>query len=406
MGRRGKRGLGTAYEDTSGNRKKKWAAERWLRLPNGQKVRVRVRAESQTAAIELLDARIAEVTKAGLATSAGTLNDMLDRWLTWLKPTLRASSFLDYEAAMRLYVRDAIGPLQAKRITTNHISDVIADIMGRGHMATAHKVKRLLSQAFIWAVKRGLVTSNPVAGLDSLRRPQRDPEAWTPQQLDRFLRAAAGHPYYALYYTAASTSMRKGELLALRWTEVQGDSILVKRTTSKGAPGGVTEGAKTSEGVRRVPISRGLARVLAEQRVAAAGSPLVFPGRGGMISGSSVSKHMRRIIEIAKVPSIRFHDLRKTSASLLARSGVPPAVIQARLGHANPELALKVYTKVFEEDARRATVELGGHRGGLPPERRYTGRNASAVGPKARRSDGRGFSRRTRKRRKGRAPVS
>lgn len=388
-GKRGAKGLGTVYKEAG--RRTRWVGERWVRLADGTRRRVRVRAVTQDAAIEALEAAVAKARRETRATSGATLNRMLDDWLAWVKPTLRTSSYLDYESTMRLYVRDEIGALPLARVGPEDISMVLAEVQDRGHMATAHKVRRLLSQAFLWAVRRGRVAANPVARVEPVKRRKPPVEAWTPTEAAAFLRAAHNDPLYPLFYAAMSTGMRKGELLALRWEDVQGDVILVRRTVSKGAPGGVADGAKTMEGTRRVPISPDLRAVLETHRATtrASKSHLVFPNRrGGLLSGSHVSKRMRDLAETAGVPRVRFHDLRKTSASLLARSGVPPAVIQARLGHSSPDLALRVYTRVFEEDANRAILDLtalpGGNRGGLPTERTYTRTVARRKRPKAR----------------------
>lgn len=355
---------------------------------------MRARGATQDAAVDALGVAIERAKREATTTHAGSLDEMLDRWLAWLRPTLRASSFADYEAAMRLYVRPDLGALRIARVTTTAVGEVIERIMARGHITTADKVRRLLGQAFRWGMRRGYAAANPVDGLDPVRRRRPDVEAWTAAQLAAFLQAARGSRYFALFYAAASTSMRKGELLALRWSDVEGDTIHVRRTMSKGAPGGIADGAKTKDGHRRVPVSADLARVLAEQRRATRGSALVFPSRsGGPLSGSNVNRRMRDIAQAAGVPVVRFHDIRKTSASLLARAGVSPAVIQARLGHASPALALRVYTRVFEEDSRRAVLDLGGLRGGLPTARRRTLPNAGRGRVKGGKRAGRGRSR-------------
>lgn len=372
--KRGARGRGTIYKDEKRNR---WVGERWVTLADGARKRVRVRAPTQGEAITALDEAVKRARKETLATSGQTLNRMLDEWLKAVARSVRESTRLDYERTMQLYVRDAIGALPAARIQPEHIEEEVLDpLLDREVLATAHKVKRLLSQAFIWGQRRRWVIENPVALLDPLPRPRPDVDAWTASEVERFLRAARGHELYALYYTALSTGLRKGELLALRWSEIRDGMIRVRRTTSRGAEGGVVNTAKTAEGVRAVPVSPDLAAVLATHRERAPKSPLglVFPSSrtGALLSGSHANREMKALIEKAGVPMIRFHELRKTTTSLMARAGIPPKVIQERLGHATPDLALKIYTKVFEEDARRAVIDLGGAGGiggGLPTRR-------------------------------------
>lgn len=377
-GPRSARGLGSVHWD---EQRKRWTAERWVRLADGTKKRVRARDADQATAIEKLEEKVKLAELETLETSATTLNRLLDDWLADLKPTLTASTYNDYRDTMRLHVRPHIGGLLAGRVTADDIRGVLSRLMTRDPpaIATAHKVRTQLSQVFIWGYKRDRVPGNPVAKVDAIRRRQKPARAWTADEAAAFLKACEGDPLYALFYTAIATGMRKGELLALMWTDISRDEIHVQRTISKGAAGGVKEGAKTIEGNRRIPISPALARVLDAQRTVAAAShtpELVFPSTTrGRLSGSHVSKRMRAIALAAKVKPLRFHDIRKTTASLWARAGVPPAVIQALLGHATPDLALRVYTAVYAEDLKRAALDLttlGGQSGGLPSARDHT----------------------------------
>lgn len=383
--RRGAKGRGTVHKDAE---RGVWVGERWVTLADGVRKRVRVRRKTQLEAVAALDEAVKRAKRETSATSGQTLNRMLDEWLAATKRSVKESTYLDYSQAMRMYVRDDLGALPATRVQAEHIDEVLDALLQRGHVATAHKVKRLLSQAFIWGMRRRRVTDNPVALLDPLPRPRPEIDAWTLEEVQRFLQAARGHELFALYYTAISTGLRKGELLALRWSDMREDMITVRRTVSKGAEGGVSDTAKTPQGTRSVPVSPDLRAVLREHRRSTAKTPtgLVFPSTvtGGLISGSHVSKQFRELIAAAGVRVIRFHELRKTTSSLLARAGVPPKVIQERLGHATPDLALKVYTKVYEEDARRAVIDLGGTFGGLPTARRCTGKVRYGVGVKAR----------------------
>lgn len=375
-GPRSARGLGSVHWDAD---RRRWTAERWVRLADGTKKRVRARDADQTRAIEKLEAKVKLAALETRETAATTLNRLLDDWLADIKPTITASSHNDYRDTMTLHVRPHIGGLLAGRVTAEDVRDVIAKLLRRDPpaIATAHKVRRLLSQAFIWGVKRDRVPGNPVQKVDAIRRPQRPPQAWTREEAAAFLDAAAGDPLHALFYTALATGMRKGELLALRWEDVTAREVIVRRTVSKGADGGVREAAKTLQGNRRIPISAALRAVLERQRAVSAAShtpELVFvSSKRGHLSGRHVSGRLHELAAKAGVPDLRFHDLRKTTASLWAREGVPPAVIQVLLGHATPDLALRVYTRVYAEDLARAALDLaGGHPGGLPVARDHT----------------------------------
>lgn len=375
------KGLGSVYTDPDTSRKARAVAERTIRLPDGTRKRLRARAELQEDAIRLLNEKIAKAMDATPLGAILTVDQLLARWLAHKKPTVRTSTYEAYRADVEQYTAPIIGPLPAQRLEPSDVQAVLDPLLAKGHVRTAHRVWRTLKQAFRWSVRMRLVKVSPVDAVDPIRRPERRVRAWTTTETVRFLHAASGTKYHALYYTALSTGLRKGELLALEWRDVREGMIHVERTVSRGAAGGVAVGAKTPEGQRAVPIAPDLADILIAQRARAGRSRLVFPGRGGaLLSGSAVSKELRRLEDAAGVPRITFHELRKTSASLLMRSGASAKQVQRRLGHATPNLAMQVYLTVSAEDDARMVLDLaglgasptGGKSGGVATKRGYT----------------------------------
>ena len=393
-----RKGLGTVYKDSDPRRKARFVAEKTVRLPDGRRKRVRARAERESEAIDLLERKIRAEIAAAPAGKSLTLEAFLRLWLAHKKPTVRASTLHDYTRDVERYVSPDLGPIPLSKVNARMIQALLSDILARGHVTTADKVRRLLRQAFGWALRMEYVNENPMLRIEPIRKGRPNRGAWTPQQLVAFLRAAKGSAYFPIFYAAVSTGMRKGELLALEWRDIQDGMILVRRTVSRAAKDGVAE-PKTPDGYRRVPLSADLAAVLAKARK---GSDLVFPSRTGhRISGTNLTRALRRIAVAAGVPVIRFHDLRRTSASLLARANVPPSAIQARLGHSTPTLAMQVYTDVYEEDARRAVVDLGllsgGNSGGVASKRHHTLLGVWHRSPRAGLRVGRVLSRRARR---------
>lgn len=197
---------------------------------------------------------------------------------------------------------------------------------------------------------------------------------WNEEEARRFLEAAKGSRYYALFYLALATGMRSGELLALTWNDVDlaAGMVAVRRTlagVSDGAP--VWQDPKTPAARRRIPIDPAAVEVLrqhrrrqAEERLKAGPAwqdhGLVFCTRSGRpVIYTNLYYLMRGIAKRAGVPPIRFHDLRHTHATILLRQGVHPKVVAERLGHSRVAVTLDTYSHVLPDTQAEAARVIG-----------------------------------------------
>jgi integrase len=189
--------------------------------------------------------------------------------------------------------------------------------------------------------------------------PRIEQSSWTAEELQAFVRAAAGHRFFSALWVAAFTGMRRGELLGLRWEDFDEGAATV--SVNRGLVAidyevHETRG-KTPNARRRIDLDPTTVSVLttwrgwqqAEQRAAGIETAgwMFTDGRGEPIHPHAISQTFERIARRAGVPVIRLHDLRHTHGTLLISSGVPVKVVSERLGHATPSYTVETYQHVL-----------------------------------------------------------
>jgi len=309
--------------------------------------------------LQRLNAKIATVN---MAPSHGrvTVAAFLTEWLAHKRVHVRASTLRAYEQDVRLHLEPALGVLPLNRLQARDAQRVIDELAKAGKWNMADRVRRTLKTALNAAVKWGYTPVNVMNQVDAVRKPAPRRGVYTLEQVQAFLRAADGSSYYPLFALAFATGMRKGELLALQWRDVSTVGVHVRRTVSINAPGDGTTPPKTNAGFRFIPVQEDVMQLVQARRTPhARDEDWVFTTRNAKrLSGRNVSFAMRRVQQRANLPEIRFHDFRRTYATLLAEAGHHPKVIQALLGHATPNLAMTVYADATDRARDRAYIDL------------------------------------------------
>lgn len=233
---------------------------------------------------------------------------------------------------------------------------------------TANNARATLYNALDDAATLGLIPFNPVERVKPLKVEERELELWTAAQVMAFTAAtrAAAADYHALFYMALTTGMRPGELIALEWADITGDTVTVRRTASidgrVGAP-------KTRAGRRSIPLGGDTLETLAEHRAGLQQhgllDRLVFPTSAGtMVTHSNLRRSLHVWARKAEVPLLSPHGLRHTYASMAISAGMDVAELARRLGHTNPAFTLRQYVHFFEQARSRPAPslrELTGH---------------------------------------------
>ena len=296
-----------------------------------------------------------------------TVGEWLERWHTSRRADLRSSTWAAYGLMIRAYVVPAIGTVALHTLTRVRLRSLYADLAdhgGRGgrplSAKSVHNVSLMLSRAFGDAVEDRIIESNPGARAHKLPTGHADMKTWSGSQVHTFLASVADDRLAALWRLAFSSGMRRGEMLGLRWSDIDldGASLSVQQTRIRGADGLTYGSPKTAKGRRRIALDAAtVASLRAHKRAQAierdrAGDIwrdgyLVFCREDGKpLDPDSVSQYFDRRGARAGLPRIRLHDARHTAASLLLAAGVHPKVVQERLGHATIATTLDTYSHV------------------------------------------------------------
>ena len=314
-----------------------------------------------------------------------TVERFLNDWLERKRVDLRPRTWIRYRELLQHVVR-TMGKRALTKVTASHVDHLYSALQRPADDAnvealsstTVHHLHVTLRQAFDDAERLGYVARNVVDLVRSPRMRQVEMHTLDLEQSRTLLAAARGERLEALYVLALTTGMREGELLALRWRDVDldGASLQVRGTLAylKGEGWHIGQ-PKTARSRRRIDLSNEVVMALrrhklrqAEERKAAgdvwghgvACADLVFCNEiGGPIDGRNLrQRSFRRALTQANLPAIRFHDLRHTAATLMLLQGIHPKVVSERLGHSSVALTLDRYSHVLPSMQKSAAEEM------------------------------------------------
>lgn len=304
------------------------------------------------------------------------------RWLPGKRVVLAASTYAGYRRNVERHIVPALGRIALRHLRPHHLeafyARLLRDCDGSAGLApkTVYEIHLVIRGALSDAVRRGLVTRNValVAHAPRMRAiPKVEQRSWAAEELQEFLRAAAGHRHFAALWTAAFTGMRRNELLGLCWDDLDGAKATVSINRGLVAIGydlHETRG-KTANARRRIDLDPTTIAVLDAWRawqtteqsaIGVEPSGRMFTdGHGEAIHPHAISQTFERIARRAGVTMIRLHDLRHTHGTLLIAAGVPVKVVSERLGHATPTFTIETYQHVLpgmQADAARVFEQL------------------------------------------------
>jgi len=292
-----------------------------------------------------------------------TLADYLRQWLKdYCRANLSPRTAEGYESIVQCHLIPSLGQIPLTQLKPEHLQHVYSDKLSAGlSHRTIRYIHVTLRKALHDAVRLGIIVRNPV---DAVKPPRiQRPEMRTMNESDIhiFLEFAKSTPYYALFYLAIFTGMRRSELLALRWSDV--DLILCQLSVTR-ALHQLQDGSlifrqpKTAKGRRSISLSPSTTILLREHReqqeemrqnlgLPLTEDDLVFCHADGKpLLPNSVSHAWTKLANRTGLQGIRLHDARHTHASLMLKQGVHPKIVQERLGHASIQITLDTYSHV------------------------------------------------------------
>ena len=308
---------------------------------------------------------------------------LTDRWLPLQESRLRPTTYLSYRSTIELHVVPHIGKLRLDKLQADDLEGLYVHLLRNGRRngkggglspTSVRYVHRVLHKALGDAHRKGIVVRNVAALADPPKvranGPKSKIQVWDAADLRRFLAATAEHRHHTLWILAAKSGMRRGELLGLRWNDIDLDAAAISvhhAVVTAGYTLHVSD-VKTATGRRTINLDARTTEALRARRTnqekvaAEAGERfdphgLVFGRPGGdPIHPELITRTFDRLVAKHKLPRIRFHDIRHTHATLLLKAGVPAKVVSERLGHATPGFTLNVYQHVLPGMQAEAAV--------------------------------------------------
>ena len=321
-----------------------------------------------------------------------TLSDWVAQWLTYRTSSagrpLRPSTAESYRALLELHVLPTLGRRRLQTLRAAHVEDLLLSLAadgwrrerpeGSGRRGLSERTLRYIYQVLrsclAHAVRRQLLTRNPCDAVDPPGTATARPDAWTAAEACTFLETSrAISRLWSLYSVALGTGMRRGELVALRWDDVDLDGAEITVRSTRSASGNEGE-PKTAAGRRTIPVPDDIVADLRSHRATQdderktaveAGvwtetGHVWTTGSGRPVGARNVNRDLERVIGYCVPPVARIpvHGLRHTHATLALRAGVPVHVVAARLGHADPTITMRTYAHVLADQARAAAIPL------------------------------------------------
>lgn len=310
---------------------------------------------------------------------AGAINDparlrlgaFLDRWLEdAARPTIRATTYESYKGIIKNHLKPHVGGLLLGKLGPAHVQGLYSEMeRGGASSRTRQLTHAVLRKAMKQAVRWRLIPINPCDAVDPPRVARSEIHPLDTDQVAALLAAAAGDRIEGLYVVAIGGGLRLGELFGLQWNDIDfaAGTISVIHTLMEVNGKLTLEDTKTTKSRRRVDLPQVAVDALLAHRKRMlaegfAGVGWVFCNtKGGPMRRSHFhAQHFKPLLERAKLPHIRFHDLRHTSATLLLAAGVHPKVVQERLGHSQIGITLDIYSHVLPSMQVEAAAKLNG----------------------------------------------
>ena len=359
-------------DPTTGRRRQRWHSG------------YRTKKEASAALAELVSSvnRGAYVPK-----SRQTLSGYVEEWLAAIAPTVRPSTHYSYARNLRLHVLPYLGSTPLAAVDAGALNGLYARLLADGRRdheggglsaRSVRYVHTIAHRAFKDAVRWGRLVRNLAEAADPPRATSSgSPEmvTWTAAQLRTFLDGVRDDRLGAAYVLLATTGMRRGEALGLRWTDLDLDSgraavrqtvIAVNHVPTLGTP-------KTAKGRRTISLDPATVATLRELRKRQAAERLLMGTGwtdhglvfcrvdGGLLHPERFSRSFGDRVRQLGLPRVRLHDLRHGWATMALGAGVHPKVVQERLGHANIGITLDVYSHVtagLHDDAAERVASL------------------------------------------------
>jgi len=351
---------------------------RWVAQVGSGKNREYKYFDTQREAKEWKHKRI-EQRRQGLVLTGSkvSLSKFLDDWLVVAENSVRPNTYLQYSQIVHQHIVPTLGKILLKDLRPDHVQSLYTmKLAGGTSPRTTRMIHAVLHRALNHALSLGLVIRNVSDVVTRPKVPRKEMKTLDDYQVRQLIQAAEGSRFQILFWIAVTTGLRQGELLGLKWSDVDwqtGRVQIQRQVQRRKGQGLVFCEPKSASGRRVITLGKATVEKLREhkekqyQEKVLAGEKwqdynLIFPSPiGTPLDSSNVMKVYKKCLEKAGLPNLRFHDLRHTAATLMLQQGINPKIVQERLGHSDISLTLNTYSHVLpsmQEEAAEKMDEL------------------------------------------------
>lgn len=308
-----------------------------------------------------------------------TVAEWVRLWFeTYSKPSIREQTAYYYSNYIEKHIVPGIGDIRLDKLTTIQIQQFYNKLKTSGRIQQyehielkdrglsnrfIHGIHGVLRSALDQAVKEKLITDNPAEGCKLPKIEKKEMKVLLPEQIGAYLQEANRRGLLPAYYLELTSGLRRGELLALLWTDLDVENMTISVTKQVNRVNGQLKVSqpKTSNSVRTIPIPKQAVDLLIQEHEKHPDSPYMFPSpkTGTMYDPDSFRHTHEKILAAAGIEHIRFHDLRHTFATLSLQHGVDVKTLSNTLGHYSAGFTLDTYTHATQRMKREAAETIG-----------------------------------------------
>lgn len=366
--RRRGHGEGSVYQRDDGL----WCASVELGFQNGKRRRKIIYGKTEKEVIARRKTlHLQQELGVDVTTERKTVAQICEEWLeTVIKPNRRPRTYESYTDMVRRHILPAIGQRPVSKLTPDEVQRMLNTLSASGlSPRTVRYARAILRKALHQAMQWNYIFRNVATMVEVPRVEKFKIQPLTVEQAQSLLDSVQGHRLESLYRVALSLGLRRGEILGLRWCDVDLNTRMLRIEVALQRVQGRLElsAPKTESSVRSLPLPEVLVRSLHAHRQRQAQESLrlgdawhdhglVFPSEVGTpMEPRNLLRHFKAVLKTAGLPTtIRFHDLRHSCGTFLIAQGVHPRVVMEILGHSQISVAMNTYGHVFPETQRQA----------------------------------------------------
>ncbi len=304
------------------------------------------------------------------------LSAFLNEWLVLNSTSVRPKTSDQYKQIVNQHIIPDLGKIKLKDLNPRHIQALYSKKLESGTSArSVILIHAVLRRALNHALRLGMIGRNPALAVIRPKSRRKEMKTLSDSQVRTFLSYAEGDRFEVLFWLAVTTGLRQGELLGLKWSDVDWTNrrLRIQRQVQRLSGGLEFSEPKTAAGRRVIALGVSTIEKLrmhqllqSEERKAAIEywkeNDMIFPSsKGTPMDPSNLYHNFKRLLIEAGLPDIRFHDLRHTAATLMLQQGIHPKVVQERLGHSDISMTLNTYSHVLpvmQDEAAEKLDEL------------------------------------------------